>query len=159
MRTSVPRFATKEPTKGGRHDDRYPDLDLGPEFLAWLGEFVAEPAEDVGDALHGAADRVHATAVRVAYRPAGGSWMVSTDPVALNVSAAMYGGEHEDPDIEGCEHLTEGPYQEVTVSAGRGAEVLEHQHVFQPPGAHLDPLVVRRMARHRDERGLGDQER
>jgi hypothetical protein len=31
-------------------------------------------------------------------------------------------GEHEDPDIEGCEHLTEGPYQEVTVSAGRDAE-------------------------------------
>jgi hypothetical protein len=31
-------------------------------------------------------------------------------------------GEHEDPDVEGCEHLTEGPYQEVTVSAGRDAE-------------------------------------
>lgn len=31
-------------------------------------------------------------------------------------------GEHEDPDIEGCEHLTEGPYQEVTVSAGRDAQ-------------------------------------
>jgi hypothetical protein len=29
--------------------------------------------------------------------------------------------EHEEPDAEGCEHLTEGPYQEVSVSAARDA--------------------------------------
>jgi hypothetical protein len=31
------------------------------------------------------------------------------------------GGEHEDPDIEGCEHLTEGPYVELTASAAPDA--------------------------------------
>ena len=48
--------------------------------------------------------------------------------------------EHEDPDVEGCEHLTEGPFQAVTATAATtGAPAVADDHkaytVTLPAGA------------------------
>ena len=60
-------------------------------------------------------------------------------PAALCV-AACHEHTHEDPDIEGCEHLTEGPYVAVAATAmSSGAPAIDDNHmaytVTLPAGA------------------------